>query len=111
MAYICVSKRKHAQAKAAFEEANKAEEMLVTVLPDAIKRYKNLVHGLDKAMETDIGRARLSLKALLGDIRLVPAASGGHLEAELSHNPEGLMRLALQGNMGFKAGLVAGAGA
>ena len=32
-----------------------------------------------------------------------------YLEAEFWHNPEGLMRLALHGNIEFKARMVAGA--
>jgi hypothetical protein len=58
-------------------------------------------------LSADVGRARECLKELMGKVRLIPTAGGG-MEAELRHNTEGLMKLALSGS--FKAGMVAGAG-
>ena len=45
--------------------------------------------------QADVGHARQCLKTLLGFVRLVPSSAGRFLEAELRHNPEGFMRLAL----------------
>jgi site-specific DNA recombinase len=98
------------RAKAILEAAAGMEEVLTTTLPEAAKRYRNLVADLGKTLQTDIGYARQCLKTLLGFVRLVPASAGGFLEAELRHSPEGLMRLALNNNIGFKARMVAGIG-
>ncbi len=100
----------HGRAKEALAGITEVEEVLTVTLPDAAQRYKRLVADLGKALQTDIGYARECLKSLLGAVKLVPASSGGFLEAELHHNPDGLMRLALQGDFGLKARVVAGAG-
>lgn len=94
-------------------------------LPDAAKRYRKILADLRGTLQTDISPARQCLKTLLGSVRLVPSASGDHLEAELHHNPEGFLSLPLtrssdesktgqlthsniMGNSPFKARLVAG---
>jgi hypothetical protein len=86
------------------------EEVLTTVLPNTAERYRKMVDELGRSLQTDVGYARQCLKTILGYVRLVPAASGRFLEAELRHSPEGLMTLTLNGNSGFKARVVAGAG-
>jgi site-specific DNA recombinase len=100
----------HESAKAAMEAVSSLEEVLTTVLPNAAGRYRKLVGDLGRTLQTDTGHARQCLKTLLGIIRLVPAASGGFLEAEMRHSPEGLMRLALNNDEAFKVFLVAGVG-
>lgn len=96
-------------AKAALEMSAEVEEVIEKTLPDAAQRYRNIVNDLSRALQTDIAQARQCLKTLLGQVRLVPSPSGGFLEAELRHSPDGLMALALKGNSEFKARLVAGA--
>ena len=98
------------RAKAELEAVEGTDEALATALPDAAQRYRKLMANLGGALERDTGRAREGLKTLLGFVRLIPASSGGFLEAEIRRSPEGLMRLALQENIEFKARLVAGAG-
>lgn len=94
------------QAKTALENLCGAENVLATILPNAAKRYRNLVNNLGRSLQTDITHARECLKTLLGYVKLVPSNTGGFLNAELRHNPEGLINLALEGDS--KVRLVAG---
>jgi site-specific DNA recombinase len=98
------------EAKAALEEAAGISELLTTVLPNAGERYRTLVKKLGETLYTDVPHARQCLKAALGLVRLIPSKAGGYLEAELRHNPEGLMLLALEKDAGLKVRVVAGAG-
>lgn len=66
-----------------------------------------MVRSLGKTLYTDVGQARECLRALMGQIRILPTANG-YLEAELRHNTEGLIKLAMGDP--FKARVVAGAG-
>ena len=66
-----------------------------------------MVGSLGHTLGADVAQAREYLKGLLGYIRLLPSANGC-LEAELRHNPEGLLKVAL--GAAFKARMVAGAG-
>ena len=100
----------YTQAKAAVDAATGTEEVLTATLPQAAKRYKKLVADLKSTLEANTSHARQCLKTLLGTIRLIPSATGRFLEAELRHSPEGLLRLALQDNIGFKVRMVAGTG-
>lgn len=95
------------QAKTALDNLCGAENVLTTILPNAAKRYRNLVNNLGRSLQTDITHARECLKTLLGYVKLVPSNTGGFLNAELRHNPEGLINLALEGDS--KVRLVAGA--
>ena len=96
------------KAKASLDTATSTREALTATLPEAAKRYRKLVDNLGNALQSDICHARRCLETLLGSIRLVPSRSGRYLEAELRHNPEGLITLAL--NKDFKARMVAGVG-
>ena len=94
------------QAKRVLAANAQATDALTTILPNVAERYRAMVGNLGKTLSTDVGRAREHLKALMGPVRLIPSANG-YLEAELRHNPEGLMTLAL--GQPFKARVVAGA--
>lgn len=94
------------KAKASLDAATSTRDALTATLPEAAKRYRKLVGNLGNALQSDIGHARRCLESLLGTIRLVPSRTGRYLEAELRHNPEGLITLAL--NKDFKARMVAG---
>jgi site-specific DNA recombinase len=96
------------RAKAAMNAATGMQEVLTTFLPNAAERYRKLINNLGSALQTDIGFARQCLKTLLGCVKLVPSTTGSFLEAELRHSPEGLIKLALNNDIGFKARLVAG---
>ncbi|MFO0389405.1 MAG: recombinase family protein [Alphaproteobacteria bacterium] len=96
----------YARAKRELQANAKAAEIITTVLPRAVERYKALVAGLGQALYTDVTQARQCLKGLMGQIRLIPN-SNEYLEAELRYNSENLFKLALGGS--FKAGMVAGA--
>ena len=95
------------KAKAAMEATTSISQIMDNVLPNAAERYRKLVANLGQNLRTDINYARECLKTLLGQIKLVPSTTGSFLNAELNHNPEGLMELALTNE--FKARLVAGA--
>lgn len=66
---------------------------ITTALANAAERYKAMVGNLGKTLYADVSKARGCLKALMGQIRLLPTQNG-YLEAELRHNPEGLIKLA-----------------
>ena len=97
------------KAKSSLGAAQRTKEALTSTLPDAAKRYRKIVSNLGMALESDISHARRCLESLLGSIRLIPSSTGRHLEAELRHNPDGLVKLALNKEK-FKVRLVAGAG-
>ena len=97
------------KAKTAIEATKSTREALTATLPEAAKRYRKLVGNLGNALQSDISHARRCLETLLGSIRLIPNRTGGYLEAELSHNPEGLLKLAINREE-FKVQMVAGVG-
>lgn len=82
------------QAKRALAANTQATAAITTVLPNMAEQYRAMVGSLGKTLYADVGRARECLKALMGQIRLVPTTNG-YLEAELRHNPEGFIKLAL----------------
>lgn len=94
------------QAKRALAANNQTTDAITTILPNMAEKYRAMVGSLGKTLYADVGRARECLKALMGQISLLPTANG-YLEAELRHNAEGLVSLAL-GNP-FKVRMVAGA--
>ena len=94
------------QAKRELQAHTQATEAVTTVLPNMAERYRAMVGSLGQTLSTDVGRAREHLKALMGPIRLLPTA-GGLLQAELRHNAEGLITVAL--GDALKARMVAGA--
>lgn len=95
------------QAKLALAANMQATDAITTVLPNMAERYRVMVGSLGKTLYADVGRARECLKALMGPIRLLPT-TGGLLQAELRHNAEGLITLAL--GDALKVRMVAGAG-
>lgn len=94
------------QAKRALTANSQATDAITTVLPNMAEQYRAMVGSLGKTLYADVGRARECLKALMWQIRLLPTVNG-YLEAELRHNPEGFIKLAL--GDAFKVRMVAGA--
>ncbi|MCB1557329.1 MAG: hypothetical protein KDJ50_00225 [Alphaproteobacteria bacterium] len=92
------------KARASLDAATSTREALTATLPEAAKRYRKLANNLGNALQSDICHARRCLESLLGAICLIPSRTGRYLEAELRHNPEGLITLAL--NKDFKARMV-----
>ncbi len=95
------------QARQALAASNHTAHAITTALPNAAQRYRAMVRSLGQTLYADVNRARECLKALLGQIKLLPAANG-YLEAELRHNAEGFIKLAL-GNA-LQVRMVAGVG-
>lgn len=96
------------KVKSVLEATQSIKEALTATLPEAAKRYRTLVTNLGTALESDISHARGCLEAVLGHtIKLIPNRTGKYLEAELSHNPENLMNLAINREE-FKVRMVAG---
>ena len=97
----------HEQAKRELAANTQAANAITTVLPNMAERYRAMVCSLGKTLYADVGQARECLKALMGQIRLLPTPNGC-LEAELRHNTEGFIKLAL--GDALKVRMVAGAG-
>ena len=75
---------------------------MTAFLPNAQARYRTLVDGLATLPRQHIEQAREQIKALVGDITLWPAPAG-HLEAELTGNYAGFLKLAV-GQYGYQYG-------
>ena len=74
-------------------------ERISAFLPNAVSRYEALLARLDGVLQTDVAKARTSLKTLLGaDIPLY-ARPDGFLEAALRGNYAGLAALASNGKI------------
>ena len=98
----------HERAKSELQASTQATEVITTFLPHAADHYRAMIKNLGRELYTDVAQARTYMKELLGQIRLLPSATGDYLEAELRHSTEGLMKLAL--GEPLKARVVAGAG-
>jgi hypothetical protein len=72
----------------------KALDTLTAFLPNATARYRTLVDGLAALPRRHVDQAREQIKALVGEIILWPTPDG-HLEAELTGNYAGLLKLAV----------------
>jgi site-specific DNA recombinase len=72
----------------------KTLDTLIAFLPNATARYRTLVDGLATLPARHIDQAREQIKALVGDITLWPTPAG-HLEAELTGNYAGFLKLAV----------------
>jgi len=81
----------------------KALDKLTAFLPNAQARYRTLVDGLAALPRRHVDQAREQIKALVGDITLWPTPAG-HLEAELTGNYSGFLKLAV-GQCGHQYGL------
>jgi DNA invertase Pin-like site-specific DNA recombinase len=67
---------------------------VVDILPRALERYERLVGNLESVAMADVAHAREQIRALTGgEIKLVPTPDG-HLEAELTGDYGGVLRLA-----------------
>ena len=63
----------------------RASAKVVDIVPRLATRYARLVKNLETVPQREVVRARTQIKKLVGgEIKLVPAASGDHLEAEFS---------------------------
>jgi hypothetical protein len=96
----------HERAKQELQANTQATNAITTILPNMAGRYREMVCSLGQTLYADVGQARECLKALMGQIRLLPTPNG-YLEAELRHNTEGFVKFAL--GDAFKARMVAGA--
>ena len=77
------------------KEDFKPTGQLVTLLPDALGRYQNLVDKLERLPEQYVDAAREQIKQLVGDrINLVQSEEEECLVAELQGNYAGLLKLA-----------------
>ena len=72
----------------------KALDTLTAFLPNAKARYRALVDGLASLPHRHVDQAREQIKALVGEITLWPTPAG-HLEAELTGNYAGFLKLAV----------------
>lgn len=72
----------------------KALDKLTAFLPNAKARYRALVDGLAALQHRHVEQAREQIKALEGDITIWPTPSG-YLEAELTGNYAGFLKLAV----------------
>ena len=57
-----------------------------------VEQYRLMVGSLGKTLYADVGQARECLKALMGQILLLPTTNG-HLNAELCGDYAGLMQV------------------
>jgi site-specific DNA recombinase len=80
----------------------KTLDTLTAFLPNATARYQALVNGLATLPRRHIDQAREQIKALVGEITLHPTPAG-HLEAELTGNYAGFLKLAV-GQCGHQYG-------
>lgn len=80
---------------------------IMDFLPHAPERYKKLIENLSTTLQGKVAEAQECLKTLIGSVKLYPDASGQYLEAEVQHNMDGLLAVALGEK--FKVDLVAGA--
>jgi hypothetical protein len=72
----------------------KTLDTLTAFLPNATARYQKLVDGLAALPLRHVEQAREQIKALVGEITLWPTPAG-HLEAELTGNYAGFLKLAV----------------
>ena len=70
---------------------NKVDKV-VTLLPRAQERYREIIERLGSVRSAD--EAREQIRTLLGEIKLI-ATADGYLEAELVGRYEGLVKLAV----------------
>ncbi|HEX9626406.1 MAG TPA: recombinase family protein [Acidiferrobacterales bacterium] len=61
------------------------------ILPRAVERFRDMVENLEAVTLRDVTRARAQLRRLIGEVPLHPR--DGHLEAELTGNYAGVLRL------------------
>jgi hypothetical protein len=80
----------------------KALATLTAFLPNATARYRTLVDVLATLPRRHVEQAREQIKALVGDITLWPTPAG-YLEAELTGNYAGFLKLAV-GQQGHQYG-------
>jgi hypothetical protein len=62
------------------------------MLPRAVERFRGMVDDLESVTLRDVTRARAQLRHLIGEVPLHPRE--GYLEAELTGNYAGVLRLA-----------------
>ncbi len=68
------------------------------ILPGAVERFRDMVGSLETVTLRDVTRARAQLRRLIGEVPLRPR--DGYLEAELTGNYPGILRLA---GIGFQS--------
>ena len=73
---------------------NKGLEKIISFLPNAVDRYKEMINDLTHTLQHEVAKARYQIKQLLGGeaITLYPTEDGS-LEAELMGNYAGLLKL------------------
>lgn len=74
------------------------DKTLALLLPRAKERYEALVNNLSRLPQRQVDPLREQLRHLVGEITLRPQAEG-HLEAEMVGRYEGLLKLAVGGNV------------
>jgi len=74
------------------ETATARADKVVTMLPRAKERYRDLIEGIGALSATHLPQAREQIRALVGEIRLTPTKAG-YLEATLTGHYEGLVKL------------------
>lgn len=85
-----------ARLKELLERKPRQAEHVLTLLPDAIGRFKVLIDDLANPTNLHVDKARAALRGLLGkDILLHPTADGTkqYLTAEIAGDYAGLLRL------------------
>jgi len=89
-----------ARLMAAPQPNAKAIDKLAAFLPNAQERYRTLVGTFATLAPKHLDAAREQIKVLVGEITLWPTPAG-HLEAELTGNYAGLLKLAVGQNNGL----------
>lgn len=74
------------------ETATAQADKVVTMLPRAKERYRDLIEGIGALSAKHLPQAREQVRALVGEIRLSPTKAG-YLEATLTGHYEGLVKL------------------
>ena len=85
-----------AQLLAASNVNTRALDRVADALPEAAARYRTLVTNLAATAQRDVVRARAQVTTLVSQVLLHPTDQG-HLEAKMTGNPAGLIKLALDG--------------
>lgn len=81
-----------AEAERSRRQQPPEDDTILTMLPRAKKRYKEVVDGIGALSAKHVGQAREQMRTLVGDIWLKPTREG-HLEATLTGRYEGLLKL------------------
>ena len=80
------------------ETATAQADKVVTMLPRAKERYRDLIEGIGALSAKHLPQAREQVRALVGEIRLAPTKAG-YLEATLTGHYEGLVKLLSGGRL------------